>query len=189
MTPKQCAAITKAGARCRRNAQPGEDKCPTHSTSPSIRRREPFQPGHELSLVHGGRSERKIAPRAQAHLDALLADPSLPAYLRDDLSYRGALAGLARAEAVCDLLEIYLQDRRVTRGVLPVLDLYRRWLTSAASHRRALGLDPMGRAALMKDVKIAQHYADAGLEELARQGAEIRARRAEREQSEGSDDA
>jgi hypothetical protein len=138
--------------------------------------RPPFGPGNEINLRHGARSERKIAPRAQAVLDDLMADPSLPSYLHD-ASYRGALAGLARAEAVVDMLEEYVAGmtlRQSTTGALPVLEQLRKWMATAQSHRRALGLDPLSRATLTKDLVTARATAQAAVAQLAEDGRQTR---------------
>lgn len=141
--------------------------------------RPPFEHGNELAVTHGTRSERRIAPRAQAILDGYLADDALPAYL-DDRSFRGALVGLARAEAVVELLEDHLAELPVdkaTKGALPVLEQLRRWLQSVASHRRALGLDPMSRATLSRDLTAAQANAADAIRTQADEGARLLAAR------------
>lgn len=143
--------------------------------------RPPFEPGNDVATTHGARSERRIAPRAQAILDELVSDPSLPAYLQDP-SYRGALAGLARAEAIVSLLEDHLatlNTAQATKGNLPILEQYRRWLTTVQTHRRALGLDPMSRGALTKDLAVAKANAAEALRNHTAEGAQALAARQE----------
>ena len=82
----------------------------------------------------------------------------LPEYLTDP-SFGPALRAYARAEAVCELLTEYLADQSMadaTKGQMSLLEQLRRWTSSAQSLRRSLGLDPMARAALTKDLVTAR---------------------------------
>lgn len=115
--------------------------------------RPPFRAGNEAALQHGATSPRRVDPRAQALVEAMLADESL-GYLKAP-SYRPALLGWARAEARVQLLEEYLghqvgdlESPRVLSAYTLLLKLQGR----AESGRRQLGLDPLSRARLGKDV-------------------------------------
>ena len=55
--------------------------------------RAPFPAGHEMSMVHGARSERKVGPLAAQLAQDLLTDPDVPpAYSR--AAVLGLSAGL-----------------------------------------------------------------------------------------------
>ncbi|MCM3554531.1 hypothetical protein M3697_05345 [Janibacter melonis] len=116
--------------------------------------RPPFQPGHTLTVTHGARSPRKVDPLAQDLVDRTLADPAL-SYLHAE-SYLPALWAWARAEAQAQLLDEYLADRAVDtvaskRSTAAYRELHRAE-TRAANLRTQLGLTPLSRARLGKDV-------------------------------------
>lgn len=165
----------------------------------------PFEPGHERSLQHGARSERRIAPLAAEIEQHARTLPSWPSYL-DAAEYGAAVTAWARAEAVVTLLWRWLADRaeqgldellaehateeteemrgkgttrRMTTGrrVASVLEQLRKWESAAASHRARLGLDPLSRAKLSKDVAITGAVAGQ-IERMSAMGSEILARRA-----------
>lgn len=122
----------------------------------------PFQPGHELSMSHGAYSERRVGPLAQEILDGLLAlattaESSVP-WLAEP-SYRPALAAWSRAEARVQLLEAWLaehggdvDEEGEVRGAAAFLA---RCEARAESLRSKLGLDPLSRARLGRDVAVA----------------------------------
>jgi hypothetical protein len=142
--------------------------------------RPPFAEGNTLSTRHGARS-RRVAPLARKILREYLNDPSLPTYLRDP-SYLGALTGLARAEAVVSLLEAHVAKQSIEDAVSTpagALEQLRRWLVVAQSHRRALGLDPLSRGQLGRDVAVAQAAATDALTQHTNEGAAVLARRSD----------
>lgn len=119
--------------------------------------RPPFTPGHTKSLRHGYWSPRKVEPVAQELVDMVHADPSL-AYLTEQHA-QPALWAWAQAEARVQLMTAHLEkvaedgvgdlgDRRITEA----WNLLHRAETRAESGRRRLGLDPLSRARLGKDV-------------------------------------
>lgn len=140
-----------------------------------------FTAGHELSTHHGAYSERRVAPLAAEVEQVARADPSWPAYL-DDSSYIPAVRAWASSEAVCVLLRRYLdgmdfidaladtttEESTETRGrgkttrvatsrrVKAALELLDKAESRAASHRARLGLDPLSRARLGRDVTSAR---------------------------------
>lgn len=147
--------------------------------------RPPFQPGHELSpATHGAYSPRKVEPLAQALVDLLLEDPSVPMHAKA-AAYRLELWALARATAKAQLIEEWLADQATEKHPLgdlgddrvkaAYLQLHRAE-TRAASSRSRLGLTPVAAARLGKNVANAQvAQADvalrmAQLHELAEQG-------------------
>jgi hypothetical protein len=65
--------------------------------------REPFRPGHTLSVKHGARSPRVVGPLAEQIAAELLGDPGCPAYLRDP-GWRFTIESWAQARAELILL-------------------------------------------------------------------------------------
>ena len=137
--------------------------------------RPPFEPGHTLSLKHGVNSPRMVEPIAEELVGRLLADPDV-AYLRAP-SYQPALQAWARAEARVQLLTEYVADRPPVEGKpLPALEQLRQWESTAAKARDKLGLNPLARAALMKQLAATQAFSGiagvqaAGLAALTARG-------------------
>jgi len=138
--------------------------------------RPPFAPGNELSTRHGAYSPRKVEPLAEeiraAHVDA---DSDL-AYLREP-KYAAAVWAWARAEARVQLVAEYVDRLGVEAamtakaGTTSALELLRMQEQSAATHRARLGLDPLSRARLGKDVT-AVEIGQAALDRLAERGRE-----------------
>lgn len=167
--------------------------------------RPPFEAHNTLAVQHGARSERHVAPLAAEIERNARANPAWPSYLQD-ASYRPAVAAWARAEAVVELLWQFVGERdlqeamtdtsveesterhgkggssrtssgRRTAAALAMLD---RWERTAAGHRKALGLDPLARGRLGRDVTSAR----LDLVQLLTNERE----RAEREQAEPTGD-
>lgn len=126
--------------------------------------RPPFQPGHELSTRHGCYSPRKVDPLAESFVEVVLADQG--AQHAHALLYRPALWAWARAEAQVQLLTEYLERAAETAGdgvgdldqdaVRAGYLLLHRAEARALSGRARLGLDPLSRARLGKDVAAGQ---------------------------------
>lgn len=126
--------------------------------------RPPFEPGNEMAAKHGAYSPRKVDPLAGAFVDAVLADGG--ARHAHAQVYRPALWAWARAEAQVQLLTEYLavageaagegvgdlESERVRAAYL----LLHRAEARALSGRARLGLDPLSRARLGKDVAAGQ---------------------------------
>ena len=125
-------------------------------------REKPFEPGNELSMTHGAYSPRRTEPLATELVDHVLdladADAGM-GYLRAPV-HRMALWAWARAEAQVQLLTEYLADQAGESGVGDLDDdgirgaylLLHRAETRATTGRTRLGLDPLSRARLGKDV-------------------------------------
>jgi hypothetical protein len=131
--------------------------------------------GNELALVHGAYSERRLAPRAAQIAGELLSHPDTPEWLRTP-SYAPAVAAWSRAEAVVSLLWDYLAEvdlqqaladvteldeqhakgstRSTARRTEAVLTQLHRHETRAANLRRELGLSPLSRARLGRDIGV-----------------------------------
>jgi hypothetical protein len=147
--------------------------------------RPPFAEGNEyrvaegnmLALRHGAYSPRKIDPLAQELVDTILqaaaVDGSPVAYLLDP-TYQAALLSWGRAEAAQDLLEEHLAEFGPIDSdgkVRPAADLLEPVARRAERIRARLGLDPLSRAALAKDLAVAQSTAD--LDRLKNLGAAL----------------
>jgi hypothetical protein len=136
--------------------------------------------GNALAVTHGATSPRRVAPLAAEIEKSSRNSPAWPGYLSDQ-SYAPAVSAWAWAEAVCALLRDFIADRdldeamtdhmeetstethgkgrstrttsgRRTRNALGLLD---QWEARAAGHRARLGLDPLSRARLGRDVTAA----------------------------------
>lgn len=113
---------------------------------------EPFQPGHQISRRHGAFAA-DVEDAAVALVDELLDVPSA-AYLADPV-YRPSLRSWAVAEVRCRRLATWI----AARGELdkdgsprPALEALRTWETRASNERDRLGLSPLSRARLGRDV-------------------------------------
>lgn len=114
----------------------------------------PFQPGHTLSTRHGATSERRIAAQMEAMSPQLAEEITDVSYLSDP-SFGAALRGWLRAEARCELVRAYLDEH----GLLdrdgmprPAAELMLRLESQASKLRSRLGLDPVSRAQLQRDL-------------------------------------
>ncbi len=113
--------------------------------------RPPFEKGHTLTMTHGAWSPRRVDPLAtelveqMADLDYLVSDPS----------YRPALWAWARVQLISEWLDEHgpLDDDGTPR---PALDALHRFERLAADARSRLGLDPLSRARLGRDVTAAK---------------------------------
>jgi hypothetical protein len=119
---------------------------------------EPFSPGHELSLKHGAWSPRKVEPLASENVDGVLAlaeEHQELAYLAQP-QYAHALWSWGQAEARVQLLTEYLLDvggdLDAEGNVRPASELLLRCQKRADAMRQRLGLDPLSRARLGRDV-------------------------------------
>lgn len=137
--------------------------------------RPPFTPGHELSTRHGAYAPRKVDPLARELVDRLLDDPEVT-YLKSP-AFRPAVWAWARAEAQVQLLTEYLEERGkggvgdlANERVLSAYLLLHRAESRADRSRARLGLDPLSRSRLGKD--IAQGRAADMAAELSRMRAE-----------------
>lgn len=157
----------------------------------------PFEPGHEVSVQHGAHSPAKVDPLAAEIERQARTSPAWPVYL-DDPAYSNAVTAWARSEAVAELLwrhvagrdvEDVLADistseeeetggkgqptRRVStaRRTRSTLEWWQRADRTAAGHRQRLGLDPLSRARLGKDVAVTA--VQAGLAQMQQDGAAL----------------
>lgn len=123
--------------------------------------RPAFEPGNQVSVgnigprTHGAYSARVVDPLVAQLVSDVLALDSV-AWLRES-AYRPAVEAWARAEAKVQTISVYL-ERQEEDGLLDVpkveaaLNLLARFEKQAESARTRLGLDPLSRARLGKDV-------------------------------------
>jgi hypothetical protein len=120
-----------------------------------------------LSTRHGAYSPRKVVPAAEGFVAAVLrlaAVPGSPVAYLSDPTYVPAVEAWGRSEAQQDLLEAYLDrvggpidsDGRVR----PAAELLERVARRAERLRARLGLDPMARASLSRDLAVARSSHD-----------------------------
>lgn len=141
--------------------------------------RVPFGAGNEVAVTHGAYSDSVLSPRAAAKMEQWLADPDFPEhakkpYLRDVLrSYAWIRARIDLYWEMCDELgperaieELTTTTEKVTgsmedgtfkrtaksRKRMAPEETLRRWDASALKYAEQLGLTPMARAKLGKDV-------------------------------------
>lgn len=116
---------------------------------------EPFKPGHFKSKKHGAYSDRVIVPLAAEIANAVcLARPDLQAP-----ELQPAVLAYARTEAQLEVLTAYVDEHGPFKddGEISAAEKHRlRIDTQAANHRARLGLDPLSRAKLGRDVAATQ---------------------------------
>lgn len=137
----------------------------------------PFEEGNTAAVTHGAYSPRRVDPLADGLVAGVLVaagEPGAPtAYLMEP-SYRPALWAWARCEARVQLVTEWLMDHgddvNEKGEVVPAAEYLRRWEAQALKHRERLGLDPLARAKLGKDlaasVDVARLLADLDDEDV-----------------------
>lgn len=116
---------------------------------------EPFKPGNTVRLSHGAHSER-IFTELAAHI-ANEAVEHLP-YLQNP-SYRTAIRAWALVAARAELLERYIDEHGQLDDageVRPAATLLAKLTTQESNLSKQLGLDPLSRAKLGKDIASTQ---------------------------------
>jgi hypothetical protein len=122
---------------------------------------EPFKSGHEVSMKHGAYSERRLSAAVEGLVQGLLELAAQPdgsiAYLRDP-SYLPSVRAWARVEAQIGLVSKWLAEK-TDGGLLdnageirPAANLLVKLERQAETLRARLGLDPLSRARLGRDV-------------------------------------
>lgn len=130
----------------------------------------PYEPGNTAAVLHGGRSRsnRLVMPEAEAILAETVAEVG---YLADP-SYRPALEAWAIAVAWCDRLGRWVEEHGAIEEsgkVKPVLDHLRLWQQRASAEADRLGLTPLARAKLGRDVTAARVDLAMVFAEIAKQ--------------------
>ena len=144
----------------------------------------PFEAQNTAAVTHGIHSARMLVPLAEAILAERKADDKWPAYL-DEPFYASAVSAWARAEAAVLLYTRYMEQqdpeewstelgeaeeeitgdgtkggdstrRSRNRKRMPTLEQWRKLEQHASLMRTKLGLDPLARARLGRDVASSQ---------------------------------
>jgi hypothetical protein len=124
--------------------------------------RRPFWPGNDLAEQHGAYSPKRVDPLAAELVAQVLEQAAKPgsrtAYLLD-VSYRPALWAWGQAEARVTCFAGKLLEHGDECPGCKRCDAWdlamRRWQATATTHRQRLGLDPLSRAKLGKDISSA----------------------------------
>jgi hypothetical protein len=115
----------------------------------------PFRPGHTLSTRHGAYSPRKVDPLAAELVERTA--PTVTWWQQCDMP---AVWAWARVEARIQLVTEYLAevggDLTDDGEVRAAADLLTRLESQAMNHRARIGLDPLSRARLGRDVAATQ---------------------------------
>ena len=121
----------------------------------------PFAPGHELSMQHGAYSPRRVDPLAQQIIEEVAR--SVTWWRPCDMP---AVWSWGRAEAKAQLFTEYLAKAGEAAGdgigdleadrIQTAYRLLHQAETRAANMRKQLGLDPLSRARLGRDVAATQ---------------------------------
>lgn len=119
----------------------------------------PFEKNNTAAMKHGAKSERMIRPIAEALVEQLLEQARAPqsptAYLAE-VSYSAAVWAWARCEARVALLVRWLEeqggDLTEEGEVRPAAEMLRKYEAQGERLRARLGLDPLARARLGKDL-------------------------------------
>lgn len=154
----------------------------------------PFEPGNTKALHHGARSERTLSAIAQHLYETARNSPDWPPYLNEPV-YQPAVRSYFRGEAILTALETYLDGINIAQALTEIttldettdtegdktagrakristarrtgaaLEYLRKWETTTSNLRARLGLDPLSRAKLGKDIAaarldLAQYWAD-----------------------------
>lgn len=121
-----------------------------------------FQPGHQLSVQTGAYSPAVVHALSQALVDQVLEQAAVPgspiAFLLDP-TYRRVLYSYGDAAAREYCFSRRLAEHGECDGCKRCAawdDGLRRWQASVANHEKRLGIDPLSRARLGKDVAAAQ---------------------------------
>jgi hypothetical protein len=170
-----------------------EAAAPGMTPQPWPDRSKPFPPGNAVALVSGYRSPARVGARAEQIERDLLEDPSVPEYVKDP-SYAGARQAYARAAAVAALLWDWMdaQDPEALLAAITTTDedeqrkrgrttkrtvshrmesTFSQWdkaASRAANLYARLGMDPMSRARLGKDITAAKFDLAQMLAQLAK---------------------
>jgi hypothetical protein len=132
---------------------------------------QPWAPGNVVALTHGAESERMVAPVAARLVEQATADAP---YLTEP-KYTATLEAWSRAEARVVLLEEWLSQEGLLTDegdVRRAAEFQLRCERHAAMLREQLGLTPLARARLGRDVSSAQVNLGTIWAELARREKE-----------------
>lgn len=138
--------------------------------------RPPFAPGNQLAARHGAYSPVVVEPVAAALLAEVFADPAL-GYL-DQPAYAPVVRSWATAQARCELFGTWLFEQPIEQQIVPArngtkapLDVWLSMVRTATALADRIGLTPLSRAKLGRDVTAAQ--VQAGIAHLQQTGADL----------------
>lgn len=140
------------------------------------RERPPFPPGNAVSVRHGAKSDAVVLPLADAKLVELRERAP---WILDVVDADGLRAYLV-TEARCDLLRAYVNENGLLDGKgkpTGAAEFLLRCERSATDLRSRLGLDPLSRGRLGRDVAVAHAVADSAVRATAEAGRKIREQR------------
>lgn len=153
---------------------PDEDKpVPTWYRPP-----KPYEVGNFEAVRHGAFSARLVDARAQAILEQLQDEGCAWLTEVDGIQVDTWLKSRARYELLNEYINSRIEEFGIERGIEKISTKV--WATMISQERNLmkatqdLGLDPTGRAKLLKDLGLAKQFARAGAKELAERGREIR---------------
>ena len=140
----------------------------------------PAEPGNELALKSGAWSPVHVDPLAQQIIEEIAGDPST-SYLAG-AAYHPLLRSSAFAQSRLVLFVLWLAGMSAEQAATPPegtnrnarapIDLYRSLLVAASNLADKLGLSPLSRARLGRDVAVGQSIADQAISRLAAAGRE-----------------
>lgn len=141
--------------------------------------RPPFGPGNELSIRSGAYSPRKLEPVAAKLVEEVLSDDAT-SYL-DQAAYAPVLRLWATAQGRAELFGTWLFEQPIEDQITPPrggstkspLDIWLGMVRTATGLADRLGLTPLSRARLGRDVSAAEYMANAGLQRLSEVGGEL----------------
>jgi len=140
------------------------------------RRHPDFDGGNTVALRHGAYSTRVVEPLAARFVAELEA--SEPSWV--EAVDRAAVDAWAVAEARAVTLRAWIDEHGLLDSAgkpTPAAELLLRVERVAAEMRSRLGLDPLSRGRLGRDVAVAHAVADAAVRSTAEAGRRIREQR------------
>jgi hypothetical protein len=115
---------------------------------PSLSSRSPFEPGNEMSMVHGAFSERRLAPLAEQLAEEIVIEAPWTARP----AFQAAVTAWAWSEAACqkyrdwfETHDLFDADGEPTAGLVR----WDRTEARAAAMRKRLALDPAALGSLL----------------------------------------
>lgn len=117
-----------------------------------------FEPGNRVAEKHGANSPRKVDPIADqlaSELLELAEQPESPIPYLTSPEYRPAIQAWAAAEAACTLYRQWFSEQGLVDAdgePLPGISNWDKVESRAMNLRQRLGLDPLSRARLGRDV-------------------------------------
>lgn len=138
----------------------------------------PAEPGNQLALKSGAWSPRHVDPKAQELLEEVAADPAV-SYLAQP-AYAATLRSWAVAQSRAELFGAWVFAQPLEAQVKPPrggarspVELWLQFVKTAANLADKLGLTPLSRARLGRDVATAEAMASQQLRGWINRGDEM----------------